>query len=58
MKVCYVLSLESPLQGDSNEHTQHTIINIKKHTTYHYQNKEAHEIDPHTIISATIIFFS
>ena len=24
--VCYVYSLESPHQGDSNEYTQHTII--------------------------------
>ena len=30
MKVCYVFSLESPHQGNSNGYTQHTIINIKK----------------------------
>ena len=30
MKVCCVLSLELPHQGDSNEYTQHTIINITK----------------------------
>ena len=30
MKVCYLFSLESPRRGDSNEYTQHTIINIKK----------------------------
>ena len=30
MKVCCVLLLESPHRGDSNEYTQHTIINIKK----------------------------
>ena len=29
MKVCCVFSLESPHQGDCNEYTQHTIINIK-----------------------------
>ena len=28
MKVFCVFSLESPQQGDSNEYTQHTIINI------------------------------
>ena len=30
MKVCCVFSLESPHRGDSNENTQHIIINIKK----------------------------
>ena len=30
MKVCCVFSLESPHRGDSNEYTQHTIINIKR----------------------------
>ena len=30
MKVCCVYSLESPHQGDSNEFTEHTIVNIKK----------------------------
>ena len=30
MKVCCVFSLESPHRGDSNEYTQHTIININK----------------------------
>ena len=30
MKVCCVFSLESPYQGDSNEYTQYTIINIEK----------------------------
>ena len=30
MKVCCVFSLESPHRGDSNEYTQHTIINKKK----------------------------
>ena len=29
MKVCCVFSLESPHQGDSNEYTKHTFINIK-----------------------------
>ena len=30
MKVCCVFSLESPHRGDSHEHTQETIVNIKK----------------------------
>ena len=30
MNVRCVFSLESPHRGDSNEYTQHTIINIKK----------------------------
>ena len=30
MKVCCVVSLESPHRGDSNEYTQYTIFNIKK----------------------------
>ena len=30
MKVCCMLSIESPHRGDSNEYTQHTIFNIKK----------------------------
>ena len=30
MKVCCVFSLESPHRGDSNEYTQHAIINIKR----------------------------
>ena len=29
MKACCVFSLESPHRGDSNEYTQHAIINIK-----------------------------
>ena len=33
MKVCCVFSLESPHRGDSNEYTQHTIINIKRKIT-------------------------
>ena len=40
MKVCCVLccvfSLESPHRGDSNEYTQHAIINIKKKITLNY----------------------
>ena len=32
MKVCCVLSLESPNGGDSNEYTQYTVFNIKKIT--------------------------
>ena len=33
-KDCCLFSLESPYRGDSNEYTQHTIINIKKEN-YH-----------------------
>ena len=29
MKACCVFSLESPHRGDSNEYTQHDIIDIK-----------------------------
>ena len=36
MKVCCVFSLESPHRGDSNEYTQHAIINIKKKMTLNY----------------------
>ena len=36
MKVCCVFSLESPHRGDSNEYTQHTIINIKRKITLNY----------------------
>ena len=36
MKVCCVFSLELPHQGDSNEYTQHAIINIKKIITLIY----------------------
>ena len=31
-----MFSLESPLQGDSNEYAQHAIINIKKKITLNY----------------------
>ena len=33
MKVCCMVSLASPHQGDSNEYTQYTIFNIKKNKT-------------------------
>ena len=36
MKACCVFSLESPHQCDSNEYTQHAIINIKKKMTRNY----------------------
>ena len=29
IKICCTFSLESPHQGDSNENTKHTIVNIK-----------------------------
>ena len=35
MKTC-VFSLESPHRGDSNEYTQHAIVNIKKKITFNY----------------------
>ena len=47
MKVWYVFLLESPHQGDSNEYTQHTIINIKKKITQNlpkYYNVCSYEI--------------
>ena len=31
-----MFSLESPHRGDSNEHTQHTIFNIKRKITLNY----------------------
>ena len=36
MKVCCVFPLESPYQGESNENTQHTIINMKTRTIRNY----------------------
>ena len=36
MKVCCVFSLESPLQGDSNEYTHHNIINLIKEINQNY----------------------
>ena len=36
MKACCVFSLESPHRGDSNEYTQHAIINIKKKIALNY----------------------
>ena len=36
MKACRMFSLELPHQCDSNEHTQHAIINIKKKITLNY----------------------
>ena len=48
MKVFCVFSLESPHQGDSNEYTQHTMINIKR---------KSPEISQNTIMSAAMIFF-
>ena len=48
MKVCCVFSSESPHRGDSNEYTQHTMINIKR---------KSPEISQNTIMSAAMIFF-
>ena len=50
MKVCYVFSLESPHRGDSNEYTQHTIINMKKKITLNYPKYTI----PSIIISAAM----
>ena len=36
MKDCCVFSLESPYLSDSNEYTQHTLINMKKTITRNY----------------------
>ena len=47
MKVRCVFSLESPHRGDSNEYTQHAIINIKRNS---------HKIIPHIIMSAAMGF--
>ena len=47
MKVCCVFSLESPHGGNSNEYTQHTMINIKRKSPEIFQN---------TIMSAAMIF--
>ena len=41
MKVCCVLSLESPHRGDSNEYTQYTIFSIKKKITLNYPKSAA-----------------
>ena len=50
MKVCCVSSLESLQRGDSNENTQHTIINIEK--------KNIPCFIPNIIMSAEVEFFS
>ena len=36
-----MFSLESPHRGDSNEHTQYTILNIKKKITVNYLRSAA-----------------
>ena len=41
MKVFCVFSLESPRRGDSNEHTQYTIFNIKRKTSLNYLKSAA-----------------
>ena len=48
MAVCRVSSLESPHRGDSNEYTQHTVIDIKK---------KSPEIIQNTTVSAATMFF-
>ena len=41
MKVCCVVSLESPHRGDSNENTQYTIFNMNKKNTRNYPKSAA-----------------
>ena len=41
MKVCCVLLLESPHQGDSNEYKQYSIFNIKMKITLNYPKSTA-----------------
>ena len=36
MKVCYMFSLDSPHQGDSNEFTKHRVFNIKQKIILNY----------------------
>ena len=36
MKLCCVFLLESPHRSDSDEYTQHTILNIKNEMTLNY----------------------
>ena len=40
-KVYYVLALESPHRGDSNEYTQYTFFNMKKKNTLNYPKSAA-----------------
>ena len=42
-KVCCVFSIESPHRGNSNEYTQHTIINIKKKNSLNYRKSAARD---------------
>ena len=41
MKVCCVVSLESPHRGDFNEYTQYTIFNIKMKIILNYSKSAA-----------------
>ena len=41
MKVYFVVSLEVPYRGDSNEYTKYTIFNIKKKFNLSYPNSAA-----------------
>ena len=41
MMVCCMFSLESPFRGDSNEHTQYTIFNMKKKNNLNYPKSAA-----------------
>ena len=46
MKVCCVVSSESPHRGDSNENTQYTIFNMNKKNTLNYPKSAAMEFFP------------
>ena len=46
MKLCCVLSLESPHRGDSNECTQYTIFNMNKKNTLNYPKTAAMDFFP------------
>ena len=46
MNVCCAFSLESPRRGDSNENTQHIIINIKKKIILNYSKSVAMGFNP------------
>ena len=46
MKVCCVISLESPHRGDSNEYTRYTIYNMNKINTLNYPKSAAMDLFP------------
>ena len=48
MKAYCLFSLESPHRGDSNEHKQYTIFNIKKKITLYFLKSSAMGLFPGT----------